>query len=69
MEKVLIKDAHIVNEGTIVRGDVYIEHGIILEISQNLSVKGPDVHVLMLKEMNMSTQKMTAILWFLKKKR
>ena len=26
MEKVLIKDAHIVNEGTIVRGDVYIEH-------------------------------------------
>ena len=35
MEKVLIKDAHIVNEGTIVRGDVYIEHGIILEISQN----------------------------------
>ena len=37
MEKVLIKDAHIVNEGTIMRGDVYIEHGIILEISQNLS--------------------------------
>jgi len=45
MEKVLIKDAHIVNEGTIVRGDVYIENGIIQEISQNLSVKGPDVHV------------------------
>jgi len=45
MEKVLIKDAHIVNEGTIMRGDVYIEHGIIVEISQNLSVKGPDVHV------------------------
>jgi len=45
MEKVLIKDAHIVNEGTIVRGDVYIENGIIQKISQNLSVKGPDVHV------------------------
>ncbi|MEH6658897.1 dihydroorotase [Leeuwenhoekiella marinoflava] len=45
MEKVLIKDAHIVNEGTIMRGDVYIENGIIQEISQNLSVKGPDVHV------------------------
>ncbi|RXG22026.1 dihydroorotase [Leeuwenhoekiella aequorea] len=45
MEKVLIKDANIVNEGSIVRGDVYIENGIIIEVSQNLSVKSPDVHV------------------------
>ncbi|WP_028376831.1 dihydroorotase [Leeuwenhoekiella sp. MAR_2009_132] len=45
MEKVLIKDANIVNEGSIMRGDVYIENGIIMEVSQNLSVKSPDVHV------------------------
>ena len=45
MEKVLIKDANIVNEGSIIRGDVYIENGIIIEVSQNLSVKSPDVHV------------------------
>ncbi|MFI8377526.1 dihydroorotase [Leeuwenhoekiella sp. NPDC079379] len=45
MEKVLIKDANIVNEGSIMRGDVYIENGIIVEVSQNLSVKSPDVHV------------------------
>ena len=45
MEKVLIKDAHIVNEGVIKHGDVYIENGIILEIAESISVKSPDVHI------------------------
>ncbi len=45
MEKVLIKDAHIVNEGSIIHGDVYIEDGIIKEISNSISVKSPDVHI------------------------
>ena len=45
MEKVLIKDAHIVNEGSIIHGDVYIEDGIIREISDSISVKSPDVHI------------------------
>ncbi|MAW96817.1 MULTISPECIES: dihydroorotase [unclassified Leeuwenhoekiella] len=45
MEKVLIKDAHIVNEGSITHGDVYIEDGIIKEINSSISVKSPDVHI------------------------
>tara|TARA_R110002020_G_scaffold303939_3_gene519620 strand:+ start:18155 stop:19507 length:1353 start_codon:yes stop_codon:yes gene_type:complete len=45
MEKVLIKDANIVNEGEIIQGDVYIEDGIIIEVGKYISVKSPDVHI------------------------
>ncbi|MEH6408359.1 MAG: amidohydrolase family protein, partial [Leeuwenhoekiella sp.] len=45
MEKVLIKDANIVNEGKIIHGDVYIEKGVIIEVGEHLSVKSPDVHI------------------------
>ena len=45
MEKILIKDAHIVNEGTIFRGDVLIHNGIIEEIAESISAKSGDVHI------------------------
>lgn len=45
MEKILIKDAKIVNEGKITHGDVYIENGIIAQIDSSISAKGPDVHI------------------------
>lgn len=43
MRKVLIKNAKIVNEGTIVEGDVFIEDGIIVEIASSISAKSPDL--------------------------
>ena len=42
MEKLLIKDAHIVNEGKTQHGDVYIENGIIKEIASSISIKAAD---------------------------
>lgn len=45
MDKILIKDVQIVNEGKIIRGDVYIEQGIIKEVSGTVSAKSPDVHI------------------------
>jgi len=45
MKKVLIKNAKIVNEGKIVDGDVFIEDGIISEISESISAKSPDVSI------------------------
>ncbi|WP_010230311.1 dihydroorotase [Gillisia marina] len=43
MKKVLIKNARIVNEGTIIEGDVFIENGIIVEIADSISAKYPDL--------------------------
>ncbi len=43
MKNVLIKNARIVNEGKIKDGDVFIENGIISEISESISAKSPDV--------------------------
>ncbi|MCG9971609.1 dihydroorotase [Christiangramia crocea] len=45
MKKVLIKNAKIVNEGKIQNGDVFIEDGIISEISESISAKSPDVSI------------------------
>ncbi|MEP0265278.1 dihydroorotase [Dokdonia sp.] len=45
MEKILIKDVHIVNEGSIVRGDILIHQGVIKEIGESISAKSSDVHV------------------------
>ncbi|MCM4155408.1 dihydroorotase [Gramella sp. AN32] len=45
MKKVLIKNAKIVNEGKIFEGDVFVEDGIIAEISDSISAKSPDVHI------------------------
>lgn len=45
MGVLLIKDAHIVNEGTIVRGDVLVEDGIITEIAETISAKSSDVNI------------------------
>ncbi|MCB7482328.1 dihydroorotase [Christiangramia sediminis] len=45
MKKVLIKNAKIVNEGKITDGDVFIEDGIISEISESISAKSPDVNI------------------------
>ncbi|MFT5752735.1 MAG: dihydroorotase, partial [Dokdonia sp.] len=45
MEQILIKDAHIVNEGAIFYGDVLIEKGFIVEIGDNISAKSADVNI------------------------
>lgn len=46
MKKVLIKNAKIVNEGSIFEGDVFIEDGIITEISSSISAKSPNLSII-----------------------
>ncbi len=45
MNRVLIKNANIVNEGKIFNGDVYIENGVFKEIAEQISAKSPDVQI------------------------
>lgn len=45
MNKVLIKNANIVNEGQIFQGDVYIEGEVIVEVASQISAKSADVSV------------------------
>ena len=45
MKKVLIKNAKIVNEGTIFEGDVFIEDGLISEIASSISAKSPNLTI------------------------
>ena len=45
MKKVLIKNARIVNEGSITEGDVFIEDGIITEIAESISAKSPNLNI------------------------
>ncbi|GHA44717.1 dihydroorotase [Salinimicrobium marinum] len=45
MKKVLIKNARIVNEGTIKEGDIFIEDGVITEIADSISAKSPDLKI------------------------
>lgn len=45
MSKILIKNAKIVNEGTILEGDVLIENELITEIAPSISAKSYDVNV------------------------
>lgn len=45
-KKVLIKNAKIVNEGSITEGDVFIEDGIITEIASSISPKSPDLTII-----------------------
>jgi dihydroorotase len=45
MKKVLIKNARIVNEGTIQEGDIFIEDGVITEIADSISAKSPDLKI------------------------
>ena len=45
-QTLLIKNARIVNEGTIFEGDVLIEDQIIKEISSSISVKNSNVTVI-----------------------
>jgi dihydroorotase len=46
MKKVLIKNARIVNEGSIEEGDVFIEDGIITEIASSISAKSPNLSII-----------------------
>ncbi|OYQ45360.1 dihydroorotase [Flavobacterium cyanobacteriorum] len=46
MNRILIKNARIVNEGTITEGDVYIEGKYIKEIAGAISAKSPDVKII-----------------------
>ncbi len=45
MKKVLIKNAKIVNEGTILEGDVFIEDGLISEIAPSISAKSANLTI------------------------
>lgn len=45
MKKVLIKNAKIVNEGSIKEGDVFIEDGIITEVASSISAKSPNLNI------------------------
>ncbi len=46
MKSVLIKNANIVNEGEIVKGDVLVENGRIAEISETISAKSSETKVI-----------------------
>lgn len=46
MNRILIKNAKIVNEGTIFEGDVLIEDEFIVEIAQSISVKFPSTQII-----------------------
>ena len=46
MSKVLIKNAQIVNEGNIVKGDVFIENDRIVEIANSISAKTSDTKII-----------------------
>jgi dihydroorotase len=46
MNRVLIKNAKIVNEGTIFEGDVLIENDLIVEISDSISAKSSECKII-----------------------
>jgi dihydroorotase len=46
MKKTLIKNARIVNEGKTFEGDVYIEGDTIVEVSESISAKNADTHII-----------------------
>ena len=46
MNRILIKNAKIVNEGTIFVGDVLIENEIIVEIAESISAKSSDCKII-----------------------
>ena len=46
MNKVLIKNAHIVNEGIIKKADVFIENDLIVEIAFSISAKTGDTQII-----------------------
>ncbi len=46
VNSVLIKNVHIVNEGQIFAGDVYIENGVFKEIADQISAKSSDVKII-----------------------
>lgn len=46
MSKILIKNAKIVNEGTIFEGDLLIEDDLIVDISENISAKSSDCTII-----------------------
>ena len=50
MNKILIKNAKIVNEGAIFEGDLLIENDLIVEIAEKISPSHPIVKLLMPKE-------------------
>jgi len=46
MKSILIKNANIVNEGHIIKGDVLIENGLIVEIASSISMKSADTKII-----------------------
>ncbi|WP_124978816.1 dihydroorotase [Nonlabens xiamenensis] len=46
MKKILIKNAKIVNDGTVQNGDVYIEGDTIIEVADSISAKNADTQII-----------------------
>ncbi|MWB93431.1 dihydroorotase [Flavobacterium sp. GA093] len=46
MNRILIKNAKIVNEGSIFEGDVLIENNLIVEVADSISLKSSDIKVI-----------------------
>ena len=46
MSKLLIKNAQIINEGKIINSDIFINNGLIEEISNSISIKSSDVKII-----------------------
>ena len=46
MNRVLIKNAKIVNEGAIFEGDILIENDLIVEISESISAKSSQCQII-----------------------
>ena len=46
MNKILIKNAKIVNEGVIFEGDVLIENDVIVEIAESISAKSSQCQII-----------------------
>ena len=43
MDKLLIKNAQIINEGKIINSDIFINNGFIEEISSSISIKSSEI--------------------------
>ncbi|MBP6757335.1 MAG: dihydroorotase, partial [Bacteroidia bacterium] len=46
MNRILIKNAKIVNEGAIFEGDILIENDLIVEISESISAKSSECQII-----------------------
>ena len=60
MNRILIKNARIVNEGTIFEGDVLIENDLIVEIAETISPKSSECKMPMMSPVAMAMPLLSA---------